>query len=446
MNPFRVLYRREGLDAPMRYRCIHDRHGSTESWCPLNIDVQSVGTEPVVDGQHRLTALRDLANPCPKSASDTVIDVYGETTPDTHSSVTRNTPTTRDSGIRITSDHRKQHRKGAIERELVDRTHTLLASLVPHTRRSWVSQVGTAVRSSVLGNFGIGKSSSLGPIVAQFFERALVVIDAQQNLTVTSRAAQLRDEVVAWSDRSQQSADQTIRQFEAYLRARSANSSSSTTLEEWDGLIVALAATFESAKPVVDQADAPAALRLMARIYQALSFGVQALAGAGSVWRGREIDGLIQEIVISKATKEGIAVKLTPLGSLRGCLIQTKYGASIHVNSTLCEQQRHWVMMHELAHWMLVHRPGSECGFDPRRVSAEFKDLLARQEDEADYVADLWSHALGGMLVYFECKSGGSTEWNALWPRERRTETVLGNPMTIPAIAQRNGSPTDFLQ
>jgi tetratricopeptide (TPR) repeat protein len=178
----------------------------------------------------------------------------------------------------------------------------------------------------------------------------------------------------------------------------------STTHDDiaFDSLLLALSASFEGSTAWLKSTDASSSVALLALVYRLLRTYL------GSLWtsdamRSRAFASerqLRTWFVENHLRQHRIALHDSDLDDLDACLIKTQFGWSIHANSGLSSGRRDWVLCHELGHFLLHHRPGSEYGLDEERLTAAERERFDKQERDADAFAALCMHVIQGLLSY----------------------------------------------
>lgn len=171
------------------------------------------------------------------------------------------------------------------------------------------------------------------------------------------------------------------------------------TQDEFDGLVLYLAARFTGSTDWLEQQGADSTVLFVSTIYEALRSNVIALFRCAK--ETRTIEELPSDVITEQLYQYGLSIEQSELGSLKACLIQTPFGSTVYLNRGLSPKQRELACFHELAHHVLCHRSGSEFGLDPELLeSTGLKDQFVRQEKEANGFAELWRHVLYGFIEY----------------------------------------------
>lgn len=107
---------------------------------------------------------------------------------------------------------------------------------------------------------------------------------------------------------------------------------------------------------------------------------------------------VFESLVRGVLQRHRIALKRERLDDLPACLVASRRGATVYVDSRLPSDRRALLALHELGHFWLSHRPGSEWGLSAGVTSEEDRTLYAEQEREADDFAELWRRTFEGLM------------------------------------------------
>jgi len=247
----------------------------------------------------------------------------------------------------------------------------------------------------------------------QYFRPVLCYLDESPDIEiiVKQRAQHIYHDVVRWSFDRQREPDAIVTGFSNYVRAVSRAHHivvvEDDLRDEIDRLSLYLAATFDRQLRTVHRHRAFRSVSVLASVYEMVDVALREVWASSD--RERSRPQCREQLIEAPLRRWKVPVRRRPMGTLRGCLVRTPFGAAIHVNERLSPDEQSRVILHELAHLRLGHRATTELPFRPGVESLEVRKLLDRQEAEANDIADIWTHVIDGMGRYV---SNPQAFWN----------------------------------
>jgi hypothetical protein len=245
--------------------------------------------------------------------------------------------------------------------------------------------------------------------VEEFCARSLPLAEAYLSdlpQEETMRARLLCRALVAFARHSDLERDSRFKALASHIRPhywpRRLKQEPRDNERDFDALLLYFAARLS---PSADWSGQDCAIRsalLVAAVYEALRLNASALSSCGETELSRRPEDarslLKSRLLETQIRQHGLEIKRADLADLQGCLISTTSGSSIYVDYRLSPERTVWVVLHELGHLLLHHRPNSEYGLDPAILRHEDRDRFAEQELEADRFADLRQYVLEGFV------------------------------------------------